>query len=68
MKLGGRKGGLERANQEQVLVPSWGTAWLSLVLFLVGHWFQLDSVQLDPPREFLVDIQVLAEQINTSLP
>lgn len=52
----------------RVLLPFWGTVWLPLVLFLVGDWFQLDSVRLDLPREFLVDIQVLAEQINTSLP
>lgn len=55
-------------SQLHVLLPYWGTVWLPLVLCLVGDWFQLDSVRLDPPREFLVDIQVLAEQINTSLP
>lgn len=62
----GRKPGLQRAKKVLVPIPPWGTAWLPVVLFLLGHWFQLGSVQLDPPREFLVDIQVLAEQIDTN--
>lgn len=70
VKVGGRKP--DPAWAEQTSAPCagsyWGTVWLPLVLFLVGDWFQLDSVWLDPPREFLVDIQVLAEQINPSLP
>lgn len=62
--VGGRKSGLERAKKVLLLIPCWaqrGSHWFYF-------WFQLDSVWLGPPREFVVNVQVLAEHISPEDP